>query len=142
MRMLRAAAVAGLLAGALLARPAYAAPTVHFEEPELCFEDGYGTTTCTSSVGQYNTTITPSGDEHLQGKGVTTYSVVSPSGSLYDTREYNITYFRKAGELHVFKEQSIETFVIDGRICNLKVHYHFANGRTQFDRPQLICEPE
>jgi hypothetical protein len=144
MRSRHAAATAfagAIVALALTAVPAFAAATVHFDEPESCFDDGYGTTTCTSSTGQYNTTITPNGQEHLTGKGTTTYRVVSPTSTLYDTRDYNINFYFKDGDVHVFKQRSTETFVIDGRTCTVTIQYHLANGSIQFDRPETVCDP-
>lgn len=139
-----AVALATLSSALLLtAAPAFAASsdgTVHYKNPETCYDyAGYGTF-CYSSSGQSNTTTTPSGNVNMVDKGTFSYSFTSGSyGNYSASDDYQFHSLWKQGEPQVYKYKDSNSFTSNGHTCTYTSDYHYANGTTQFDRPEFSC---
>jgi hypothetical protein len=131
------AAIAGG-ALALLAAPAHADGTEHFDFPEQC-QTTEETTVCLSESGQFNRTFTPAGHELLVGKGVTSFTITSPQSSYSDSYEYNLQVVWKRGDLHAEHNAYTYTYSQDGMTCTLTDNYTYANGELRHDDPTLSC---
>jgi hypothetical protein len=123
---------------ALLATPAHAAGTEHFTYPEKCDTNG-DTTVCLSESGQFNRTVTPSGNESLVGKGVTSFSITSPGSSFSDSYEYNIHVLWKQGDEQASHSKYSYTYSQDGLTCTLTDNYTYANGELRHEKPTVSC---
>ena len=77
------ALIAPLAATVLLAQPAFADGTVHFDESVPCFTDFSGNEVCSTNVGQYNLTTTPSQMYIYVLQGSTSYTITTPDGTRY-----------------------------------------------------------
>ena len=122
-----------------LATPAFAAGTVHYNNPEVCYDSGSGYVVCYSSSGQYNVADTPSGNQSLTGKGTSSFSIQGPGYNYSDTYDYKYHFLSKPGELHEESFKSSGTFSLNGSTCTFTDHAHYANGKWQYDRPEVTC---
>jgi hypothetical protein len=144
MRRKIAAALVTLPSALLVtAAPALAASsdgTVHYSTPQTCYDyPGYGTF-CISSSGQSNTTTTPSGNYNAVGKGTYSYSFTSGSYPSYSSStDYQYHYLFKQGEPQVSSGKVSDSFTCNGQTCTYSDVYHYANGKTQFHRPEFSC---
>lgn len=137
-RLLLGAAACTVAFTAATSGTAHAA-TVHFDEPVLCSDDGAGSTTCSGAVGQYNTTLTPSGVTSLRGKGTTYFSYTTPQGSYSDARTYNLHLLWKGTDTQVFSYRADTAFPMGDQMCTETSHYHVTGGKVTFDRSTVEC---
>ena len=139
MKRTAAVVLASISALALMAAPASADSTVHYDYPEACYDYGGGTTVCSSGSGQYHYTTTPSGNTSYVGKNTSRFSVTSPYGSYSDTYDSKVHSLVKQGELFVYSAKYDYAFTVGAQTCTFADNLHFANGEVRHMQPEYSC---
>ena len=134
--------VAGI-ALALLGSPAQAAGTVHYDYTQPCYTsyvDQVGLATfCYSSSGQYQQTVTPSGNQSYVGQETSSFSMTTASSSHSESSLHKYHFLFTSGEVHVRHEEYSYSNTTDGKTCTVTVTLTFANGEMRHDRATNSC---
>jgi len=151
-RLLLAAALT-LVASLAVASSASAAPGngADVVRQNECFNDRGGTF-CIDAKYVQNETQTPSGNVsyHANGELARTFT---GEGRLQgcnssNSQKFNYHFLAKDGEWHEFGSHQTTEYSFDcfgdgypAEDCTFSDDVHYANGRLQFDRPKINCNP-
>ena len=104
--------------------------------------------TCYDNKYEYNVTETPSGNLNYEFSGEQSYSFTAAgctTASNFASHSHVLYNVPKTQETHSsYKGQyRIDCPVLGytSHTCTYTQHFHFANGRVQFSRPDSVCNP-
>jgi hypothetical protein len=142
-----AAGALALLAVAPVA--AYAAPgngATKIDDTSCYTNPIYGWTACTTQKGEYNNTLTPSGNFKFEQNVATTFTFTDPANDYLETLSgrFHRQFLMKEETLQEFRDGERYTVQVhdDGNFsydCTVSYAFHLVDGRAIYDRTNVDC---